>query len=96
MILRRISKGIQGFQRPTLGSVRQFSIMTGPFFQIVHINNNHWVCLSNINDPPGYVDVYDNFSPPVTRGLRKLAFDFDRTSLSGNSLCSSATTSKWF
>ena len=84
MILRRISKGIQGFQRPSLGSVRQFSIMTGPFFQIVHINNNHWVCLSNINDPPGYVDVYDNFSPPVTRELRELAFDLTGPAFQGS------------
>ena len=31
ILLNRISAGIQGFQRPTLGSVRQFDIMTGPF-----------------------------------------------------------------
>ena len=75
IMLKRISKGIQGFQRPTLGSVRQFDIMTGPFIQIIHINNNHWVCFSNINSPPGYVDVYDSLSSPVTQELRELAFD---------------------
>ena len=75
MILRKSSKGIQGFQRPTPGSVRQFTILTGPFIQIVHFNNNHWVYLSNINSPPGYVDVYDSLSSPMTQELRELAFD---------------------
>ena len=49
--------------------------MTGPFIQIVHINKYHWVYLSNINSPPGYVDVYDSLSSPVTQELRELAFD---------------------
>ena len=30
------------------------------FVQIVHVNQSHWVCLSNINCPPGVVDVYDS------------------------------------
>ena len=53
IILKRIGnpKGIQGFQRPTLSPVRQFDIMTGPFIQIVNINNNHWICLSSIHSP---------------------------------------------
>lgn len=75
IILKRIGKGIQGFQRPTLGSVRQFDIMTGPFIQLVHINDNHWVCFSSINSPPGYVDVYDSLSSPVTHEFLELAFD---------------------
>ena len=83
MILRRINKGIQGIQRPTLGSVQQFSIMTGPFFQIVLINNNHWVCLSNINNPPGYVDFYDSLSPHVTQELGELAFDLTGPAFQG-------------
>ena len=75
IILKRISNGLQGFQRPTLGPVRQFDIMTGAFIQIVHINTNHWVCFSSINSPPGYVDVYDSLSSPVTQELLTLAFD---------------------
>lgn len=30
------------------------------FVQIVHVNKTHWVYLSNINCPPGVVDVYDS------------------------------------
>ena len=83
IMLKRIRKGIQGFHRPTLGSVRQFDIMTGPFIQIVHINNNHWVCFSSINSPPGYVDVYDSLSSPVTQELLELAFDLTGPVLKG-------------
>ena len=49
--------------------------MTGPFIQIVHINNNHWVCFSSINSRSGYVDVYESLSSPVTQELLELAFD---------------------
>ncbi|CAH3145834.1 unnamed protein product, partial [Porites lobata] len=52
ILLKKISTSIQGFQRPTLGPVHQFDIMTRPFIQIVNINNNHWVCFSSINSPP--------------------------------------------
>ena len=83
MIPRRISNGIQGFQRSTLGSVQQFNIMTGPFIQIVHINNSHWVRFSNINSLPGYVDVYDSLSSPVTQELRELAFDLTAPAFKG-------------
>ena len=57
--------------------------MTGPLIQIVHINNSHWVCLSNINSPPGYVDVYDSLSSPVTQELRELAFDLTGPAFKG-------------
>ena len=77
IILKRIGnlKGIQGFQRPTLSPVRQFDIMTGPFIQIVNINNNHWICFSSIHSPPGYVDVYDSLSTPVNQQIIRLAYD---------------------
>ena len=74
IILKRISNGLQVFQRPTLGSVRQFDIMTAVFIQIVHFNTNHWVCFSSINIPPGYVDVYDSLSSPVTQELLDTSF----------------------
>ena len=85
IILKRIGnlKGIQGFQRPTLGPVRQFDIMTGPFIQIVDINNNHWICLSSIHSPPGYVNVYDSLSTPVTQEIIRLAYDLTGPAFQG-------------
>ena len=84
IILKRIGnlKGIQGFQRPTLGPVRQFN-MTGPFIQIVNINNNHWICLSSIHSPPGYVDVYDSLSTPVTQEIIGLAYNLTGPAFQG-------------
>ena len=85
IILKRIGnlKGIQGFQRPTLGPVQQFDIMTGPFIQIVNINKNHWTCLSRIHCPPGYVDVYDSLSTPVTQEIIGLAYDLTGPAFQG-------------
>ena len=85
IILKRIGnlKGIQGFQRPTLAPVRQFDIMTGPFIQIVNINNNHWICLSSIHSRPGYVNVYDSLSTPVTQEIIRLAYDLTGPAFQG-------------
>ena len=83
IILKRICNGIQGFQRPTLGPVQQFDIMTGPFIQTVNINNNHWICFSSIHSPPGYVDVYDSLSTPVTQEILELAYDLTGLAFQG-------------
>ena len=85
IILKRIGnlKGIQGFQRPTLGPVRQFDIMTGPFIKIVNISNNHWICFSSIHSPPGYVDVYDSLSTPVNQEIIGLAYDLTGPAFQG-------------
>ena len=83
ILLKKISTSIQGFQRPTLGPVHQLDIMTRPFIQIVNINNNHWVCFSSINSPPGYVDVYDSSSTPLAQGLLQLASDLTGPAFKG-------------
>ena len=65
VLLSKINNQISGFQRPTLGPVRQFSVMTGAFIQIVHVNNNHWVCLTSIGCLPGYISLLDSMSSPI-------------------------------
>ena len=79
ILLKGINTSIQGFQRPTLGPVRQF-YNDRPFIQIVNINNNHWVCFSSTNSPPGYVAVCDSLSTPLTQVIAT-SFRSDRTSL---------------
>ena len=59
------NKNINGFQRPTLGPVGQFDILTSDFVHILHVNNNHCVCVSSINCAPGYVNLMDSLSNPV-------------------------------
>ena len=71
---RKIDPQINGFQRPTLGPVRHFDIMTGDFIQLLHINNNHWVCMSSIDCLPGHVNLLDSMSSPViSHEVRELA-----------------------
>ena len=57
--LQKVNPLIKGFQRPTLGPVRNFSIMTSKFVQILHTGRSHWVCVSSINCPSGIVNLYD-------------------------------------
>ena len=73
LLLRAINMNIKGFQRPTLGILRQFDIMTGDFVQILHVRGNHWVCMTSIGCPPGDVIVLDSLTSPVTQELQELA-----------------------
>ena len=41
------------------------------FVQIINISGQHWVCASNINCPPGVVDVYDSI-PSYSIGSQSL------------------------
>lgn len=64
ILLRQINQNIT-----TLGPVRQFDIMTDCWIQLLHVNNNHWVCLTSIDCPHGYVIVLDSLFSPVSREL---------------------------
>ena len=50
---------IAGFQKPTLGPVRNFDVVSGELVQILHTGNNHWVNVSSIGCVPGYVTLFD-------------------------------------
>ena len=60
ILLHNENPNIEGFQRPTLGPVRNFNIVSGEFVQILHTGNSHWVCVSSIGCPPGHVKLYDS------------------------------------
>ena len=60
VLLQRENQVIAGFQRPTLGPVRNFDVVGGEFIQLLHTGNNHWVCTSSIGCVPGYVNVFDS------------------------------------
>ena len=59
-LLQNINQNIVGFQRPTLGPVRNFDIIYGEFIQILHNGNKHRVCASNTGYVPGTVNIYDS------------------------------------
>ena len=58
--IKKVNPLIEGFQRPTLGRVRNFDIMTSDFVQILHMGNSHWVCISSIGCTSGCVNLYDS------------------------------------
>lgn len=79
VLLTNINKNIGGFQRPTLCPVGQFDIVTSDFVQVLHVNNNHWVCVHSINHAPGYVNLIDSLSNSV---LSQEIVDLVKNSLS--------------
>ena len=44
VLLKQLNPNIEGFQRTTLGPVRNFDVIGGEFIQILHTSGNHWVC----------------------------------------------------
>ncbi|XP_068677854.1 uncharacterized protein [Montipora foliosa] len=60
VLLQKENSAIEGFQRPTLGPVRNFNVVSGEFVQILHTGSNHWVCVSSIGCLPGHVNLYDS------------------------------------
>ena len=58
VLLQLENPAITGFQRPTLGPVRNFDVVSGELVQILHTGNNHWVCISSIGCVPGYVNLH--------------------------------------
>ena len=59
--LKQLNPNIEGFQRPTLGPIRAFDIISGEFIQILNTGGNHWVCLSSIGCSSGHINLYDSF-----------------------------------
>ena len=58
--MQEINPLIEGFQRPTLGPVRNFSVFSGEFVQILHTGQTHWVCVSSVGCIPGTVTLFDS------------------------------------
>ena len=46
----------------------------GKFVQQVHVNQNHWVCITNIDCQEGTVKIYDSTSPSEIGKLMNLLF----------------------
>ena len=51
---------IEGFQRTTLGPVRNFNVVTGEFIQILDTGHSHWVSINSIGCHEGHITLYDS------------------------------------
>lgn len=67
VLLHEVNPHIQGLQRPTLGPVKNFDVVTGEFIQILHTGKDHWVCISSIGCLGGLVHLYDSLFHEVIR-----------------------------
>ena len=48
--------------------------MTAEFIQLLHVNGNHWVCMTSIGCSPGDVNLLDSLMKPViTQEMQELA-----------------------
>ena len=49
-------------------------VMTAEFIQLLHVNGNHWVCLTSTGCPPGHVNLLDSLTKPViSQEIQELA-----------------------
>ena len=60
LCLQRVNPLIEGFQRTTLGPIKNFDIVTGEFVQILNTGSYHWVCVSSNGCQRGMVNLYDS------------------------------------
>ena len=50
--------------------------MITEFVQLVHVNNNHWVCFSSIGCVPGHVNLLNSLAQSViSREIREIKLD---------------------
>ena len=65
---------MEGFQHPTctLGPVRNFSVVSGKFVQLMHTGQDHWVCVSSIGCLLRTVRLFDSLYHDIEDWVRDL------------------------
>lgn len=62
-LLKRSHPEVNGLQKTYLGETLTYTIERGKFVQILHINGNHWITISNVfSQRNEIISVYDSFS----------------------------------
>ena len=52
-LLLKQKYNVGGLEDPVYGVQYEFSTQRGPFVQVLHVNQNHWIVISNMNSKPG-------------------------------------------
>lgn len=65
-LLKKENSHIQGWQNTQLGKTLSFKVidLSSPFIQVLHVNGNHWITVSNIDCAAGFINVYDSSQKP--------------------------------
>ena len=66
-LLQQQFPSVGGLQEPLRSIGRQWKVMPQRGVQLLHVNNNHWVCLSTMDCPPDTICVYDSQNSTVVR-----------------------------
>ena len=65
-----------GFQAPTLADKLAMVPQTGKFIQVLNINTNHWITISNVGcTTPFSVKVYDSLGGRLPTAAKKIIAD---------------------
>ena len=64
---------IGGLQVTTLGEILAFQMERREFVQVLHVNNNHWITVSNIQCTSGNVNIFDcNLGMDISHRTKQL------------------------
>ena len=62
VLLQEVNPLIEGFQCPALSPVRNSSVVSGKFVQLLHAGQDNWVCVSSTDVFLGTVRLFDSLN----------------------------------
>ena len=71
-ILKKDYPSVNGLQDTLLQQNFWWDIPTSEFVQILHVNGNHWITISNIGVSDNSVNVYDSLYNCITQTTKEL------------------------
>ena len=71
-VFKRDYPSVDGLQDTLLQQNFSWDIPTSEFVQILHVNGNHWITISNIGVPDSSVNVYDSLYSGINQATKEL------------------------
>lgn len=87
--LLSISSDVSGLQNTQLGKNLQFKSIqqTNKIVQVLHVNSNHWITVSNINSASNSINIYDSLYNYISFKTKKQISSFMKFSLNDVHFC---------
>ena len=71
-VLKKDYPNVDGLQDTLLQQNFSWDIPTSEFVQVLHVNGNHWITISNIGVSDNSVNVYDSLYNGITQTTKEL------------------------
>ena len=71
-ILKKDYPNVKGLQDTLLQQNFSWDIPTSEFVQVLHVNGNHWITISNIGVSDNSVNVYDSLYNGITQTTKEI------------------------